>query len=136
MFQALTSAKASQAKQANLHSALEPKHKVRNKVLLSTKNINIKNISPKMKPLWMGPFTILSTNYNRHNYSFELSSDPSPNLIYNTFDISKVKPYMYNNSNLFPQRQWEKPGTVLQDRYEVEKVIEYCEAPQTRVPQY
>ena len=49
--QALTSAKASQAKQANLHCTLEPKHKVGDKVLLSTKNINIQNISPKMKPL-------------------------------------------------------------------------------------
>ena len=38
----LTSAKASQAKQANLHGTLEPKHKVANKVLVSKNNINLK----------------------------------------------------------------------------------------------
>ena len=47
---ALTNAKASEAKQTKLHQTLEPQHKVRNKVLLSTKNINIKNVSLKMIP--------------------------------------------------------------------------------------
>ena len=51
MSQALTSAKARQAKQAKLHRIPEPRHKVGDKVLLSTKNINIKNVSLKMKPL-------------------------------------------------------------------------------------
>ena len=41
--QALTNAKASQAEQANLHFTPEPRHKVGDKVLLPTKNINIKN---------------------------------------------------------------------------------------------
>ena len=49
--QALTRAKASPAKQANLYRTLEPKYKVGDKVLLFTKNINIKNVSLKMKPL-------------------------------------------------------------------------------------
>ena len=48
--QAMTSAKASQTNQANLHHTLKTKHKVGDKVLFSTKNININNISPKMKP--------------------------------------------------------------------------------------
>ena len=68
--QALTNAKTSQAKQAkkaNLHHTLEPKHRVGDKVLLLTKNINLKNISPKMKPIWIRPFTILSANYNCNN---------------------------------------------------------------------
>ena len=43
---------------------------------------------------------------------------------------------MNNNFKLFPQRQLEKPGPVSQDRYEVEKVIEYCKASGTGVPQY
>ena len=89
--EALTSAKASQAKQTNLHRTPEPKHKVGDKVFLSTKNININNVSLKMEPLWIGPFTILSANYNRNNYSLDLSSDLSLNLIYHTFHISNVK---------------------------------------------
>ena len=134
--QALTNAKASEAKHANLHRTTESRHKVGDKELLPTKNINMKNVSSKMKPLWIGPFTILSANYNYNNYSLDLSSDSSLNLIYNTFHISKVKPYINNNSTLFLQHQLEQPEPVSQDRYEVEKVIEYCKAPQTSIPQY
>ena len=134
--EALTSAKASQAKQANLHHILEPQHKVVDKVLLSTKNINIKNILPKMKPLWIGPFTLLSANYNCNNYSLDPSSNPSLNLMYNTFQVSKVKPYMINNYILFPQRQLEKPVPVSQDRCKVEKVTEYRKETKTGVQQY
>ena len=134
--QALTNAKANQAKRANLHCTTEPLHKIGDKVLLSTKDINIENILHKMQPLWIGPFTMLSANYNCNNYSLDLSSDPSLNLIYNTFHISKIKTCVNNNSTLFPQRQLEKPGPVSQDRYEVEKVIEYRKAPRTGVLQY
>ena len=88
-----------------------------------------------MKNLWIGPFTILSANYKHNNYSLELSADPSLNLIYKTFHVSKVKPCVNNNSNVFPQLRLEKPEPVTQDRYEVEKVIEYCKAPRTLVPQ-
>ena len=79
---------------------------------------------------------MLSANYNRNNYSLDILSGPNLNLIYNTFYISNVKPYVNNNSTLFLQRQLEKPGPVSQYRYEVKKVIEYRKAPRTCVPQY
>ena len=134
--QALPSTKASLAKQTNLHCTLEPEYKIGNKVLLSTKNINIKNVSPKMKPLWIVPFTILLANYNCNNCSLHLSRDLSWNLMYNTFLIIKIKPYVNNNSTLFPQPQVVKPGPLVQDRYVVEKVIEYRKAPRSGVTQY
>ena len=132
--QALSSAKASQAKQVNLYRATEPWHKVGNKVLFSTKNINVENVSHQMKHFWIGPFTILLANYKCNNNSLDLSSDLSLNLIYNTFHSSNLKSYVNNNPTLFPQRQLEKPGPVSQDRYKVEKVIEYCKAPRTGAP--
>ena len=89
-----------------------------------------------MKPLWIRPFTILSANNNRNNYSLYLSTDPSLNLIYKNFQISKVKPYIKNNDILFPQYQLVKPRDIFQDRYEVKKVMEYCKAPRTGIPQY
>ena len=121
----MTNAKASPAKEANLYRTWEPQHKVADTVLLFAKKININNISHKIKPLWIGPFTILLPNYNCHNYSLDLSTDLSLNLIYNTFHISKIKPYVNNIYILFPQRQQEKPGPVSQDSYEVDKAIEY-----------
>ena len=129
-YKPLTKAKASQAKQTNLHRTLEPQHKVKDKALVSTKNINIKNVSPKLKPVWIGLFTILSANYNCNNYSLDPSTDPSVNLICNTFHISKIKPHVNSDFILFSQCQLAKPGPVAQERYEVEKVIEYCKARQ------
>ena len=117
---ALTEVKDSQAKQANLYWTPEPQHKVGEKVFLSTKNINIKNASPKMKPLWIRPFTIQSANYNGNNYSLDLYTDPSLNLTYNTLYISKIKAYVNDNYTLFPQCELAKPAPVSKDRYEFE----------------
>ena len=89
-----------------------------------------------MKPLPIELFTIRSANYYSNNYSLYLSSEPSLNFIHNTFHVSKVKPYLKNNSTVFPQCQLGKPGPVSQDRYEVEKVIKYRKALQTGAPQY
>ena len=89
-----------------------------------------------MKPLWIGLLTILSANYNCNNNSLDLSSDPSMNVIYNTFHVRKVKPYVHDNYTIFPQCDLEKLGPVSQDRYEVKKIIEYRTAPQTGIPQY
>ena len=89
-----------------------------------------------MKLLWIAPFTILSANYNCHNDSLDLSSEPSVNLIYNIFHVSTVKPYVNNNSVLFPPRQLAKPGPVSSDRCEVERALEYRKAPPTGAPEY
>ena len=134
-FQAFTNAKDRQAKQANVHRTLKPQHKVGDKVLLSTKNMNIKNISYKMQPLWIGPFTILSANYNPNNYSLDLSSNLSQHLTRNTFHVSKIKPPRNNNSILFPQAQLKIPGPVPQDRYDIEKGMEYGKATRTGITQ-
>ena len=100
-FQGLTNAKATHAKQVNLIRTLEPQHKIRDNVLLFTWNINIKHTSPKMKPLWIGLLTILSTKYNHYNYSLDLSTDPSLNLMCNNFHISKVKPNLNYKPTMF-----------------------------------
>ena len=89
-----------------------------------------------MNPPCIGPFTYLSANYNPNNYGLNLSMDPSANLIYNNFHISKCKPYMNNNSTLFPQYKLAKPGPLSQARYEVKKVIAYCKSLRTRLEQY
>ena len=60
--EASTNAKASHANPGNLNWTLEPAHKVGDKVLLSTNNIYIKIVLPKMKPPRTGPFIILSPN--------------------------------------------------------------------------
>ena len=123
--QALTNAKASQAKEGNLHQTPESQHRVRDKVLLYSEHFVIKHVLQKMKPGWIRPVTILSAHYNHHKYSLDQSLDQSLNLKCNTFSVRKVKTYVNNNSTLFPHCQLAKPGPVSQDSCRVEKFIEY-----------
>ena len=135
-FWALTNATASQVKIVNLQRTPEPLPKVVDKVFLSIKNIYLKNVSPSMKPLWIGLFTIPSANYNYNNYSLDLSTNLSVNLTCHNFHSSKIKSYINHNPTLFRQQQLVKPGRIAQGRYEVEKVIAYYKAPRTSTSQY
>ena len=79
---------------------------------------------------------MLLANDNHNNYSLDLSTDPSVNLIYNTIHVCKIKCWVNNDFIVLPQRQLAKPGLVLQHRYEVKKVMEYCKGSRTSVLQY
>ena len=88
-----------------------------------------------MKGLWIVLFNFPSVNYYSNNYSLDLCTDPSLNLIYNFFHVRKVKLCMNTKSTLFPLRQLAKPGPVLQYRYELNKLVEYRRALRTSVLQ-
>jgi len=62
--------------------------------------------------------------------------DSRLSLIHNTFHISKIKPYIENNSTNFPGRHEEQPGEVREGRWEVERVLELRTAPRTGQSQY
>jgi len=49
--------------------------------------------------------------------------DSPLSLIHNTFNISKIKPYIENDSTNFPGCQKEQPGEVTKGRREVEQVL-------------
>ena len=71
----LYTSKVRQAKQANKKRSPAPLLSKGQKVLLSTENINLPNISRKLKPRWIGPFRIKHYNKRRNNYSLDLSTD-------------------------------------------------------------
>jgi len=93
----LYSSKVKQAKQANKKRSVTPLLSAGQKVLLSTENINLLNTSRKLKPKWVGPFRIQHVNRKRNNYTLDVSMDSRLSLIYNTFHISKIKPYVEND---------------------------------------
>jgi len=93
----LYSSKVKQAKQANKKQSVPPLLSAGQKVLLSMENINLLNISRKLKPRWIGLFCILQVNRKRNNYTLDLSTDSRLSLIHNTFHISKIKPDVENN---------------------------------------
>ena len=89
-----------------------------------------------MKSPWIGLFTILSANYRRNNYRLNLHSDPCLILIYYTFYIGNIKPHVNTNYTVFPEQQLAKPEPVSEERYELEKIIEYYKEPKSSIPQY
>jgi len=132
----LYSSKVKQAKQANKTGSVPPLLPAGQKVLLSTENINLLNTSRKLKPRWVGPFRIQHVNRKRNNYTLDLSIDSRLSLIHNTFHISKIKPYVENDSTTFLGRHEEQPGKVTEGRWEVEQVLEFRTAPRTSKSQY
>jgi len=132
----LYSSKVKQAKQANKKLSVPPLLSGGQKVLLSTENLNLLNTSRKLKPRWVGPFRIQHVNKKRNNYTLDLSTDSRLSLIHNTFHISKIKPYVENDSTNFPGRHDEQPGEVTEGRWEVERVLEFRTAPRTGKSQY
>ncbi|HEY4153194.1 MAG TPA: hypothetical protein VGM38_07715, partial [Pseudolysinimonas sp.] len=132
----LYSSKVKQAKQANKKRSATPLLTAGQKVLLSTENINLPNISRKLKPKWIGPFRIKHVNKKRNNYSLDLSTDRRLALIHDTFHVSKIKPYIENSPHNFPGRHDKQPGEINKGRWEVEKVLEYRTAPRTGKNQY
>jgi len=132
----LYSSKVKQAKQANKKRSVPPLLSPGQKVLLSTENLNLLNTSRKLKPRWVGPFRIQHVNRKRNNYTLDLSSDSRLSLIHNTFHISKIKPYVENNSTNFPGHHEEQPGEVTKGRWEVKRVLEFRTAPRTGKSQY
>jgi len=132
----LYSSKVKQAKQPNKKRSVPPLLSAGQKVLLSTKNINLLNTFRKLKPRWVGPFCIQHVNKKRNNYTPELSMDRRLSLIHNTFHISKIKPYVENDSTNFPCRHQEQPGEVTEGRWEVERVLVFRTAPHPRKSQY
>jgi len=127
----LYSFKVKQAKQANKKRSVLLLLSTSQKVLLSTENLNLLNTSRKLKPRWVGPFRIQHVNRKRNNYTLGLSTDSRLSLIHNTFHVSKIKPYVENDSTNFPGRHEEQPGEVTEGRWEVERVLEFRTTPRT-----
>jgi len=132
----LYSSKVKQAKQANKKRSVPPLLSASQKVLLSTEILNLLNTNRKLKPRWVAPFRIQYVNRKRSNYTLDLSTDSRLSLIHNTFHISKIKPYVENDSTNFPGHHDEQPGEVTEGRWEVERVLEFRTAPRTGKSQY
>ena len=104
--------------------------------MLSSHNINLPNVNKKMKLRWLGPFPITQVNYPRNNYTIDLSSNFDLRQIHNTSHISLLELYRENNQEAFPLRHHAKPGPVKDDRYEVEKPVNFKFSHPARDPLY
>ena len=108
--------KVKQVKQANKKRSVPVPLSAGQKVLLSTENINLLKTSRKLKPRWVGPFHIQHFTRKRNNYKLDLSTDNRLFLIHNTFHISKIKPFVENDSTNCPGHHEEQPDEVTEGR--------------------
>ena len=122
--------------QANKRRNQAPRCKIGQKVMLSSQNINLRNVNKKMKPTWLGLFPITQVNYQLNNYTHDLSSNCDLRHIDKTFHIGLVKPYRENNQHEFPQPYYNQLGPVTDDRYEVKKAVNFRFSQIAREPLY
>ena len=104
--------------------------------MLSSQNINLPNVNKKMKARWLGLFPISQVNYQRNNYTLDLSSNADLRHIHKTFHIGLLKPHRENDLREFPRRHYSTPGPVQDDRYEVEKAVNFRFSHSAREPLY
>ena len=104
--------------------------------MLSSQNINLPNVNKKMKPRWLGPFPVTQVNYQRNNYTVNLSSNFDLCHIHNTFHIGLLKPHHEDMQQVFPQRHYAEPGPVKDHRYEVDKAVNFQFSHPAREPLY
>ena len=93
---------------------------VGDKVLLSTRNLSIKNVPSKLKSRFCGPF-IVKERIGKQAYRLELPEDW---LIHNVFHVSLLKSWRVAGY----EEIFEEPNVQLEDsepRYEVERILRW-----------
>ena len=129
-------AKERQSFQANKRRNQPPRWKIGQRVMLSSQNINLPNVNKKMKPRWLGPFPITQVNYNRNNYTLNLDRNFDRGHIHNTFYMGLLEPYREYTQHVFSKRHYAEPGPGTDDRYEVEKAVNFRFSHTGRDPLY
>ena len=89
--------------------------------MLSTKNLPADKFKVcKVSPKWTGTFKVLKYKHQNHNVTLDFSDLTELSNISNKFYTSLLKPFTPNDDIHFQQRKLNRPGTVEDDRWEVE----------------
>jgi hypothetical protein len=123
-------AKIRQTTNANTSRREEPNYKAGDQVYLDTIKLRMrfkkKGQSAKFLPRYLGPFTILQTKPQTSTYKLDL---PPQYSIYPTFHARRLKPYVPNDPEKFPERQPDEPPAIFSDNdgehYEVESIEDH-----------
>ncbi len=112
----LIQAKVLQATYANRHRRQDFVLNVGNCVMLSTfhrrrdyKNGDKSHVT-KFMPRFDGPFLVTGANPELSSYTLDIPNSPAK---FNTFHISELRPFIANDSDLFPSRDHPRPGPIL-----------------------
>lgn len=122
----LLAAKISQTIQANAHRKPDPEFAVGESVFLSTSNRHREymhagdNRVAKFMPRFDGPYRIVQANPEKSSYTLDI-----PNAdVFPTFHISHLRPFLPNDGNLFPSREFERPAAITMDSGDDEWLVD------------
>ena len=112
----LLHAKVFQTYYANLNRSPNIPFKVGDKIMLSTLHCRQqfkkkgKKWVAKFFPHFNGPYNIIDTHVSTSNYTLELPNLPNT---FPTYHASELKPFIPNNSLLFPSRELLNPQPIV-----------------------
>jgi hypothetical protein len=127
----LAIAKIRQAEQANAHRAEEPDWQVGDKVMIDSRDRRLRfkagkgeRRSAKLFARHDGPYTIVEALPEESRYRLQLSEGDKS---FAKFHVSKLKRYIENDADLFPNRVTQEPDTVIvggEEEHFVESIID------------
>ncbi|GAW05905.1 reverse transcriptase-RNase H-integrase [Lentinula edodes] len=112
----LLSAKLDQARAHNRHRRADPVFQLHDRVLLKTKHRKNEykrkgeKRAAKFFPRYDGPYTITDVHPQFSAYTLDL---PASLNIFPTFHADELKLYTDNDPNLFPNREFPRPGPIV-----------------------
>ena len=112
----LLQAKVFQAHYANLNRSSDIPFEVGNKVMLSTLHCRQqfksegKKWAAKFFPCYDGPYDIIAVHLSTSNYTLKLPNLPNT---YPTYHTSELKPFVPNDTSLFPGHELSQPQPIL-----------------------
>ena len=112
----LLAAKVRQAYHANQHRGEEVMYEEGSLVMLSTKNRrrNYKKKGQKrvakFMPRFDGPYTVVKAFPEKSEYTLRLPNNPKT---FPGFHASLLKPHIPNDPDLFPDREFKRPGAIV-----------------------
>jgi hypothetical protein len=123
----LLAAKIRQAYHANTHRAPEVVYKAGDLVMLSTSNRRRnykrkgKKRAAKFMPRHDGPYTVVRAFPEKSEYTLQLPNNPTT---FPGFHASLLKPFVANDAELFPSREFSRPPPILTDQGTEENLID------------
>ena len=116
---ALEKAQQTMKEYADKHRGKDIEYQIGDKVMISTKNLNLQTNSKKLSPLWLGPYSIEKIIL-KNAVKVKLPKDLK---IHPVLNVSQIKSAL---NPQFPNQKTENPPPVLVDNeeeYKVEKIL-------------
>jgi hypothetical protein len=130
----LLQAKIFQTHYTNQNRSPDIPFKIGDKVMLSTLHRHQEfkkkgeKRAAKFFPRYDGPYDVINVHTETSNYTLKLPNSPNT---YPTYHASELKPFLPNDTSLFPSRELAQPHPILTtdslEEYFIQEIIDSCQ---------